>query len=193
MHCINVWESFLSLHGCWNSAWDYFHKHLKNKTPFKKRRKNKSMMAQRLKKQRSREKNFPSDLLSPSQACLSSLIPSFFMHTSHTFYYLLIYLFCEQRSREQSETEETLSWEIPGNNTAEPSFSRKACLALEKPGVHNSLTDNFYLFFSWASQAWSTLYSWLWSWGFLCLLCWGMQWEHLSSGFWWEKRKCEHL
>jgi len=20
VHCINVWESFLSLHGCWNSA-----------------------------------------------------------------------------------------------------------------------------------------------------------------------------
>jgi len=23
VHCINVWKSFLSLHGCWNSAAEY--------------------------------------------------------------------------------------------------------------------------------------------------------------------------
>lgn len=52
-------------------------------------------MAQRLKKQGCRKKNFPSALLSPSHAYLSSPIPSFFIQTPHPFYYLFIYLVCK--------------------------------------------------------------------------------------------------
>lgn len=59
--------------------------------------------------------------------------------TTHFTIYLFIWLVCVQRDREHFETQETLSWGIPGNNIPDPLFSRKVCHALKKPGVHSSL------------------------------------------------------
>lgn len=79
------------------SLWDYFQKHLKNKPPFKNEEKKKSLMALSLKEQGCRDKSFPSALLNPSHAYLSSLIHSFFIYPLHSFtIYLVSYLVCKR-------------------------------------------------------------------------------------------------
>lgn len=117
-----------------------FHEYLKNKTTFKNKKNKNDGIKSEVQTLRG---EFP---FRPFMYfwCLSIPSDSLLVHPSSPSILQFVCV-CVERGRELSETLATPSWEISGNNTADISSSRKVCLDLTKPGVHNSLMDIFCL------------------------------------------------